>query len=123
MAKILLVDDDRDFIEIHRIILEKEAYQIISAFNPIDGLELLKREKPGLMILDVMMDEPDDGFALAQKIRREKIDVPILMLTSVGKVLGMDFGKDDQMVPVNEFFEKPLSAEKLVAAVKKHLAK
>lgn len=121
MAKILLVDDDRDFVEINKMILEKEGYQIIVGYNPTEGFELLTKEKPDLLILDVMMVEPDDGFAMAQKIRREKIDVPMIMLTSVSKVTGMKFDKDEEMVTVNEFIEKPVAKEKLLEAVKKYI--
>ncbi|MBU1109877.1 MAG: response regulator [Candidatus Riflebacteria bacterium] len=121
MAKILLVDDDKDFVEINKMILEKEGYQILVGYNPTEGYKLLTSEKPDLLILDVMMVEPDDGFAMAQKIRREKNNVPIIMLTSVSKVTGMKFGKDDEMVPVNEFFEKPVAKDKLLKAVKKYI--
>jgi len=98
MAKILLVDDDRDFVEINRMLLEKEGYKIVVAYNPSEGYKLLASEKPDLLILDVMMVEPDDGFAMAQRIRREKNNIPIIMLTSVSKVTGMKFDKDDEMV-------------------------
>lgn len=123
MTKILLVDDDQDFVEINRHLLQKEGYEVVCAFNPTEGMAALKKEKPDLLILDVMMEEADDGFAMAQKIRREKIETPIIMLTSVSKILGMKFGKDKEMLPVNEFFEKPVSAEKLLAAVKKYTKK
>lgn len=121
MAKILLVDDDRDFVEINKMLLEKEGYKIVVAYNPSEGYKLLASEKPDLLILDVMMVEPDDGFAMAQRIRREKNNIPIIMLTSVSKVTGMKFDKDDEMVPVNEFFEKPLAKDKLLKAVKKYV--
>ena len=123
MAKILLVDDDIDFVQINKTFLEREGHKIISACNPDDGMKMLKSEKPDLLILDVMMQEADDGFAMAQKIRREKIDVPIIMLTSIAKVTGQQYGKDDKMVPVDEFLEKPVSADVLIKAVKKHLKK
>jgi DNA-binding response OmpR family regulator len=121
MAKILLVDDDKDFVEINKMLLEKEGHNILVAYNPTDAYELLNQEKPDLLILDVMMVEPDDGFAMAQKIRKEKNNVPIIMLTSVSKVTGLKFDKDDEMVPVNEFFEKPVPKEKLLQAVKKYI--
>lgn len=121
MAKILLVDDDKDFVEINKMLLEKEGYKIVVGYNPTEGYALLTKEKPDLLILDVMMVEPDDGFAMAQKIRREKNNVPIIMLTSVSKVTGMKFDKDEEMVPVNEFFEKPVAKEKLLEAVKKYI--
>ena len=121
MAKILLVDDDNDFVQINKAFLEKDGHKIIFAYNPEDGFKLLTSEKPDLLILDVMMQEPDDGFAMAQKIRREKIKVPIIMLTSVSKVTGLKFGKDEKLVPVDEFLEKPVSGDLLLKTVKKHL--
>jgi DNA-binding response OmpR family regulator len=121
MAKILLIDDDTDLVAINKTLLEKDGHQVVFAHNPKDGMEALHRENPDLLILDVMMEEADDGFALAQKIRREGNHLPILMLTSVAKVTGMKFGKDNEMVPVNEFMEKPIPAETLRKTVKKLL--
>ena len=118
MAKILLVDDDVDFIEINRDLLESEGHKIIFAYNPDDGMKLLRSEKPDLIILDVMMQEPDDGFAMAQKIKKEKINVPVLLLTSISKITGLKFEKDEKMLPVKEILEKPVSREKLLESVK-----
>ncbi|MBF0407984.1 MAG: response regulator [Candidatus Riflebacteria bacterium] len=118
MAKILLVDDDVDFIEINRDLLESEGHKIIYAYNPDDGMKLLRSEKPDLIILDVMMQEPDDGFAMAQKIKKEKINIPILLLTSISKITGLNFEKDEKMLPVKEILEKPVSREKLLESVK-----
>lgn len=123
MAKILLVDDDNDFVQINKTFLEREGHSVIAAYNPDEGMKMLKKEKPDLLILDVMMQEPDDGFAMAQKIRREKIQIPIIMLTSISKVTGQQYGKDDKMVPVDEFLEKPVAGDVLLKAVKKHLKK
>jgi DNA-binding response OmpR family regulator len=66
------------------------------------------------------MNEPDDGFFLAQKLRREKIDTPIIMYTSISKALGLDFGKSE-MVPVDEYVEKPISPDELINKVEKLL--
>lgn len=121
MKKILLVDDDKDFVELNKSILEKNGYNVICAYNVKEGMEKLQKENPELLILDVMMEEADDGFAMAQNIRRQGNKVPIIMLTSVGKLTGMEYGKDNEMLPVNEFFEKPVSASKLLEAVKKYL--
>ena len=67
-----------------------------------------------------MMNEPDDGFFLAQKFRREKIITPIIMYTSISKSFGMDYGVNE-MVPVDEFVEKPISPELLLEKVEKLL--
>ena len=121
MAKILLVDDDDDFVQINKALLEKEGHQVVFAYNPKEGMENLKKYKPDLLVLDVMMEEPDDGFAMAQKIRLEKIKIPIIMLTSVSKITGLKYGKDKEMVPVDEFLEKPVAAETFLKTVKKYV--
>ncbi len=123
MPKILIIDDDPDVVEFTSIVLEKEGYEVVSASNAVDGKRAIKEEKPDLIILDVMMEQPDDGFVLAQEARADGIRTPILMLTSVGKAFGMEFGKDDEMVPVDDFAEKPLEPAVLLAKVKKLLEK
>jgi len=66
------------------------------------------------------MNEPDDGFFLAQKLRKENITTPIIMYTSISKTMGMDFGSG-KLVPVDEFVEKPISPDELIAKVEKLL--
>ena len=67
-----------------------------------------------------MMNEPDDGFFLAKKFRREKIDTPIIMYTSVSKSIGIEFGASE-MVPVEDFVEKPITPDVLIDKVEKLL--
>jgi DNA-binding response OmpR family regulator len=120
MNKIAIIDDDPDILDVSNIVLTSKGYEVVTALNPDDGYKLIKNEKPDLIILDVMMNEPDDGFFLAQKLRREKIDTPIIMYTSVSKALGINFGKSD-MVPVDEYVEKPISPDELIEKVQKLL--
>jgi DNA-binding response OmpR family regulator len=116
--KILIVDDDPDMVEAGRIVLEREGYLVQSASNLEDGLAKLRDGKPDLLILDVMMEEADDGLRLARKARREGFTLPILMLTSVNRAMGLQIGKDDEMVPVDEFVEKPVDPATLVEKVR-----
>lgn len=122
MALIALIDDDPDIIEASSLVLQSKGYEIVTANNPDDGYKLIKEKSPDLIILDVMMDEPDDGFFLAQKLRREKISTPILMYTSVSKTIGFDYGQSE-MVPVDDFVEKPISPDELVTKVAQLLKK
>lgn len=108
MARILIVDDDVDIIEASRVMLELDGHEIIAAYNRQDGLNAALEQKPDLMILDVMMDEPDDGFALAQTLRGRGVKTPIIMLTSVSRVSGYQFGADDELLPVDGFLQKPV---------------
>ncbi len=123
MAKILIVDDDRDLSEACQLFLEREGHVVSAAFNRAEGMEAVKSVDPDLLILDVMMEQPDDGFAMAQELRRNKFNKPILMLTSIAKVAGMDFGRDNDLVPVDDFQEKPIEPAKLLAKVRELLKK
>ncbi len=122
MALIAVIDDDPDIREASTLILTANGYEVITASNPKDGYEIVKTKNPDLVILDVMMDEPDDGFFLAQKFRKENIKTPILMYTSVSKTIGLDFGKSE-MVPVDDFVEKPITPDLLIQKVKALLKK
>jgi len=120
MAKIVIIDDDPDILDASSLVLHSKGHEVSTATNPDDGFQLVKNATPDLIILDVMMNEPDDGFFLAQKFRRNKITVPILMYSSVSKTIGMDFGVSE-IVPVDDFVEKPISPQLLVEKVERLL--
>jgi len=82
----------------------------------------VKAHNPDLIILDVMMQEPDDGIAMAVDLRKGGFKKPILMLTSLSKVVGYSYGREDDVVPVDEFQEKPIEPSALVAKVNELLA-
>ena len=122
MALIAIIDDDPDIIEASSLVLKSKGHNVLPASNPDDGYKIVTDQKPDLIILDVMMDEPDDGFFLAQKFRKENITTPILMYTSVSKTIGFEYGQGD-MVPVDDFVEKPISPDELVEKVDNLLQK
>lgn len=117
MARILVVDDDPDITFAVSLFLKKEGHEVYGAASRIEGMKGLETFKPDLMILDVMMEQPDDGIAMAQDLRRAGSTVPIIMLTSVGQVTGMNYGRDSDLVPVDVFFEKPVRPDDLLKAV------
>ncbi len=117
MARILVIDDDPDVVDACRLVLEGAGHEATGAHSVDEGMAAIDKLKPDLLILDVMMDQPDDGIKMAQELRGRSLDLPIIMMTSVGKACGMAFGKDDEMVPVNVFLEKPVEPAALVAKV------
>lgn len=123
MPKILVVDDDTDIVDVCRLVLQREGYEVATASNREDGMKAVEREKPDLLILDVMMENPDDGIAMARDLRTRGFKAPILMLTSLGKVTGMQYGRDDDLVPVDEFFEKPIDSDVLISKTKELLGR
>jgi len=121
VPKILIVDDDPDIVDAGRLVLEREGYEVEGAPNRADGMKKLEEIKPDLLILDVMMEEPDDGLRMAREIRKTGNTVPIIMLTSVNAAMGLNIDKDGEIVPVDEFQPKPVEPQMLVAKVKKLL--
>jgi DNA-binding response OmpR family regulator len=121
VSKILIVDDDPDMVEAGRIVLEREGHTVESASNVDDGLAVLEKFRPELLILDVMMEEPDDGLRFARQVRRRGHTLPILMLTGVNLAMGLHIDKDEEIVPVDEFQEKPVDPATLIRKVKQLL--
>ena len=116
MYKIAVIDDDHDIVEATTILLESKGYSVITAGNVKTGYDLVKNGNPDLIILDVMMEEPDDGFYLSMKLRKDGFKMPIIMFTSVSKALGMDFGPSETL-PVDDFIEKPVAPSVLIQKI------
>lgn len=116
MKKILVVDDEQSIVEILKFNLEKNGFQVVTAFAGDTGYNAAITEKPDLILLDVMLPEMD-GFEVCKKIRQTS-SVPIIMLTArteeIDKVLGLELGADDYMT-------KPFGVRELVARVKANL--
>ena len=122
VPKILIVDDDPDIVEACCLVLEREGYEVEGAPSRAAGMKRLEEVKPDLLILDVMMEEPDDGLRMAREIRKAGHTLPIIMLTSVNAAMGLNIDKDEEMVPVDEFQPKPVDPQTLIAKVNKLLA-
>ncbi|MBU0637285.1 MAG: response regulator [Planctomycetes bacterium] len=124
--RILLIDDDPDMHDAVRLILEPAGYQVTCCLTGPAGLEALRRSKPDLLLLDIMLASPSEGFHLAYEVKQDELlkDVPIIMISSIGQTMGMDFGKElgSDYVQADLFLEKPLDAKALRAAVEKVLS-
>jgi DNA-binding response OmpR family regulator len=114
---ILIVDDDPDFVKSVGIVLEKAGHRVVSANNREDGMSLCKAPDLDLLILDIMMVDPDDGIAMAQDLRKAGFNKPILMMSSISKVTGFSYDKDGSVMPVDDFVEKPVKPDVLLAKV------
>lgn len=123
--KVLLVDDDRDFIEINRTILEANGYQIDTASSSKDAIEKLRKNRYDMAVIDLIMEELDSGFTIAYAVREnEEIkDMPILMLTSAQEKTGfrLELNDDQDWMKVDDFAAKPLAPAELITRVEKLL--
>ena len=122
---ILVIDDDIDLVEIIRVTLEREGFEVIDAQSGERGLAMAQEKRPDLILLDVMMSQVDEGFQTAYALRQDErtCETPILMLTAVTDRTGFDFdpSRDKDFLPVEEFVLKPISPRQLVDLVRKHL--
>jgi DNA-binding response OmpR family regulator len=123
VPKVLIVDDDPDIVDSLKLVLAAEGYEAAAATSREECMRAVEKEKPDLIILDVMMEQPDDGFVVAQDLRSAGASIPIVMLSSIGHVTGYKFGRDSEVAPVDEFVSKPVAPKDLVAKVKKLLRK
>jgi two-component system alkaline phosphatase synthesis response regulator PhoP len=123
-AKILLVDDDADFVESTRTVLESAPYEVIVAYEGNEGLQKAKTEKPDLVLLDIIMPVKN-GFTAAEQFKSdpELSDIPVLMLTSYSsKGAGTAIPRDRGFsLDADDYIEKPITPKDLLAKVKEYL--
>ena len=125
-AKILIVDDDPDYVNVLKTILESEQYTVVTASDRTEGMEKIRTEKPDLTILDVMMSTWQDGFEMSRELKKdaEFKNMPVLMLTAVEQRSGIGFKStagDPTWLPVDAFLDKPVEPQVLLAEIKKLL--
>ncbi len=125
MPKILVVDDDPDFVSATKIILEKNNHEVISAPNGDTGYRRAREEKPDLVILDVIMDTVLEGLSVSQRMHDDPDlrEVPIIMVTSIANTDYAELFPTDEFIHINAFLSKPISADELIRQVNKYLPK
>jgi len=126
-GKILLVDDDLDFLEMHKAVLQNHGYDVLTATSGQEGLERVRAEMPDLIILDLMMEKHDAGFSFSKTMKTDPLfrKIPILMVTSVAETTGFRFSleEDGYWMKTDDFLDKPVMPEVLLERVDKLLRK
>lgn len=119
-TKILLVDDSGTSLMMERMILRKGPYELVSARNGVEAVEMAADEKPDLILLDVMMPEMD-GFEACRQIRerQETSDIPIIMVTTKGDEASVERGF---RLGCNDYLTKPINGFELMTKVKNVLS-
>jgi two-component system alkaline phosphatase synthesis response regulator PhoP len=119
-AKILLVDDDIDFVEATRTVLESVPYEVIVAYDGDEGLAKVREERPDLILLDIIMPT-QDGFHVCEKLKGdpELWGIPVIMLTSLSQRIGdTTFSvHDGMMLEADDFIDKPVRPAELLARI------
>jgi len=131
MAKILIIDDDPDMLLATRMCLEFVGHSVSSAGTTEQGVEQIRDDPPDLIILDVMMGTPTEGFQLALRLRNpgpgsdlaRLQDIPILIFSAIHATTPLRFESDQDYLPVDGFLDKPLDPSVLVEKVNALLRK
>jgi two-component system NtrC family sensor kinase len=126
-VKVLVVDDDPDFLEQHRIMLTGMGFEVVTAERSDEAIEVSNREIPDAFVLDLMMERTDSGARLARALRRDPRfrRAPIVMLTSVVRDVGFDFYRNPREVlewmKADAWFDKPAPVAELAATIQRLL--
>ena len=123
MAKILVVDDDPDFVETTRIVLEREGHTIASAAGGGEALDKIAEDTPDLIILDVIMDSVLEGLSVSRELSQHSDyrDIPIVMITSIPNTDYAELFPTDEYVHLDTFLTKPVAPDRLVKEVNRLL--
>ena len=125
MPKILIIDDDKDFVFSMELVLKNHGYAVETAFTPADGIDRVLTATPDLVILDVIMPTGYEGFEVARSIRENNglLGLPILMLSNVHSVkqVSYRFAPDKDYLPVDVFLDKPSNPEDVLDTIEEIL--
>jgi len=123
--KILIIDDDPDFVEATKIVLESKDYKVLTAYNGDEGLKAVQREEPDLIILDIIMPG-EDGFRVCERLKADpKLSkIPVIILTSLSErwsevTLAVTEGLK---LEAEDYIDKPVEPEELLRRVEKRLS-
>jgi CheY-like chemotaxis protein len=121
MGKILIVDDDPDFVETTGIVLEQEGHETVSASSGNEALQAIRKAKPDLVVLDVIMSSILDGLNVTQQLQDdpEHKDIPIIMVTSIANTDYAALFPTDEYVHIDAFMTKPIAPDELLSQVRR----
>ncbi len=122
--RVLVVDDEPDFVAVVKTYLEKAGFQVDVAYDGVQGLDKVRTQRPDVIVLDMMMPEKD-GYTVCRELKQDSAykDIPIVLLTAVGsKVSSTTYSHFDGMsMEADDYLPKPASAEEITESVKRLL--
>jgi len=125
--KLLLVDDDIDFLKMNKHILEERGYRVLCYSDPQEALESMAVDRPDMVITDLMMDTLGSGFSFSQKIKQDPHfkNIPIIIVTAVGSKRGFNFSphspEELEAMYADAYFDKPIDPRAFLAKIEELL--
>jgi CheY-like chemotaxis protein len=122
--RIIVIDDDQDFLEYARIVLESASYEVLTATDATEGLELIRGSAPDLIITDVMMSYTLEGASVTRQIRAdpELRRLPVIVISAIARTPDADIFPQGARPASDGFMTKPVPPDALLAAVKNCLS-
>jgi CheY-like chemotaxis protein len=124
-SRIILIDDNPDFLFTMGTFLKRNGYEVLTASDGQKGIELIKKERPDLILLDVMMETLLSGFEVCRQVRTnpETEDIPIIAISGMSDDLGVKFVQttDEEYFKPNAFLEKPVDKDRLLETMRELL--
>lgn len=118
--RILVIDDDPDFLDYVQIILAANDYEVATATNAEEGLAMARQERPDLVIVDVMMSYTLDGWTVSREMRAspELADVPVMMVSAIVSDQDEEFFPSDKEMLADDFVRKPVDPAELLRCIR-----
>jgi len=119
--QIVIIDDDPDMREALTCILEPAGYKVAGYATGAEGMAAVRAHPPALILLDIMLASPSEGFHVAYELKKDEElkKIPIVMISAIGRKMGMDYAKEtgSDYLPVERFLDKPLDAKTVLQTI------
>ena len=124
---ILIVDDDPDILESTGVVLESAGYNVLKAANGQEAMHEIGQRVPDLILLDIMMAEPTEGFHLSYQLREDPVyaGIPIIIVSGISEKTGMNFARErgTDYIKADDFLDKPVNPQQLLTKITSVLEK
>jgi CheY-like chemotaxis protein len=121
LRKIVIVDDNKDYLFATKTLLTRNGYEVMTAEDGKVGIELIKKEKPDLVLLDVMMETLFSGFEVCRQLKQDTDlkSIPVISISGMGDEINVQFNKDcdNEYFSPDEFLEKPVDRDLLLRKI------
>ena len=123
--RVLIVDDDVDFVRLYSLFLKNKGLDVSASYSAAEALDAIEKERPDVVVLDVMMEHFDSGFTVSKAIKARRADLPVILMTAIGSETGLDFrprsDEDRSAMNADAFLDKSASPEDLFAKIRELL--
>jgi CheY-like chemotaxis protein len=118
---ILIVDDDPDIVESTDVVLQSAGYNVMTASNGTEALQKIEKKAPDLILLDIMMAEPTEGFHLSYQLRDDPVysKIPIIVVSGISEKTGFNFSEEKatDYIKADDFLDKPVNPQTLLSKI------